>query len=143
MFKRSLLTAFILSTAIAAAPAQSFLTEHDIGESDYTAPPRLIKPSTDVVDLSGKDCLEFSWSPHEGDQVKREYYDLRLYRGRQAYGQYRIYMVRIPPRQWSVCIESGMFEDGAYYTLALRQVYRGFKSKRTFQTFRVMKPSGL
>ena len=123
----------------AYAHAANMLIERDIGESEHIAPPRLIVPSTDVVDLRGRDCLEFKWSPHEGDQVMREYYDFRLYKGSQAYGQARIYITRVPPRQWSICVDTSIFENGATYTLALRQVYRGLKSKRTFQTFKVFK----
>ncbi len=123
----------------ACAAAQMSRADFDIGESDYIAPPRLITPSTDVVDLSGKDCLEFSWSSHEGDPIRRDHYDLRIYKGYQAYGQYRIYKELLPPRQWSVCVSADMFEDGSAYTIALRQVYSGVKSKRTLQSFRVIK----
>lgn len=126
-------------TVCAPAGAQNMLMEHDIGESDYIPPPRLISPSTDVVDLHGAECLEFRWSAHEGNQVKREYYDLRIYKGAQAFGQDRIFIARIPPRQWSACVSSDIFENGGIYTFTLRQAYRGVKSRRTFQTFRVIK----
>ena len=43
----------------------------------------LVSPVTDTVDLTGKDNLDFEWSPHEGDRTKREYYDFRLYKGYQ------------------------------------------------------------
>ena len=131
-------TAAVIALAVCAA-AQMNMAEFDIGESDYIAPPRLITPSADVVDLSGKDCLEFSWSPHEGNPIKRDHYDLRIYKGYQAYGQYRIYKTLLPPRQWSICLNADMFENGGAYTCTLRQVYSGVKSKRTFQSFKVIK----
>lgn len=135
----AILSAAAIVTFSVCAAAQMNMADRDIGESDYIAPPRLIKPSTDVVDLSGKECLEFSWSPHEGNPIKRDHYDFRLYKGSQAYGQYLIYKVMLPPRQWSICVGAGMFEDGGVYTCALRQAYSGVKSKRTFQTFKVIK----
>lgn len=137
-FIAALSAAAVMAFAVFAA-AQMNMADFDIGESDYIAPPRLIAPSTDVVDLSGKDCLEFSWSPHEGNPIKRDHYDLRIYKGRQAYGQDRIYKAILPPRQWSICLGADMFENGGMYTCALRQVYQGVKSKRTFQSFRVIK----
>jgi hypothetical protein len=143
MWKRLYLTTLVSAAAFMAlavcAAAQMNRADFDIGESDYIAPPRLITPSTDVVDLSGKDCLEFSWSSHEGDPIRRDHYDLRIYKGYQAYGQYRIYKELLPPRQWSVCVSADMFEDGSAYTIALRQVYSGVKSKRTLQSFKVIK----
>lgn len=143
MHKKLILILLLIPAITALLPicvdAQNRMIDFDIGESDYIAPPRIIKPSTDAVDLRGRDCLEFSWSPHEGDSIKREYYDLRIYKGYQAYGSARVYLVRVPPRQWSICISSDIFEDGAVYTCALRQVYRGQKSKRSFQSFKVIK----
>lgn len=137
-FIAALSAAVVIGFAVCAA-AQMNMAEFDIGESDYIAPPRLITPSTDVVDLTGKDCLEFSWSSHEGDPIRRDHYDLRIYKGRQAYGQDRIYKAILPPRQWYLCASADIFGDGGVYTVTLRQVYSGVKSKRTFQSFRVIK----
>lgn len=119
---------------------QYFMSRYDIGESDFIPPPRIIRPSTDTVDLRGLDRLEFAWSPHEGDPIQREYYDLRIYRGPQAYASSRIYKVRLPPRQWSVYVDAALFEDRQTYTCALRQVYTGSaKSRRSFMTFVTIK----
>ena len=115
------------------------MAEFDIGQSGWIAPPRLIAPSGDVVDLTGKGSLEFKWGPHEGDQVKRDHYDFRLYRGYHMYESARIMKMRLPPRQWSLVLESGLFEDGGIYTWSLRQVYSGStKSRRSFESFRVI-----
>ncbi len=135
----TVLSATAVISLTVCALAQMSRAEFDIGESSYIPPPRLIAPSTDVVDLSGQDCLEFKWSPHEGNPTKRDHYDLRLYKGYQAYGQYRIYKTFLPPRQWSLCLSADMFEDGGVYTCTLRQAYSGVKSKRTFQSFKVIK----
>jgi hypothetical protein len=129
----------IVSLLAACSSAQVRAGDFDIGESDHIAPPRLIEPSTDAVDLSGRDCLEFRWSPFEGDPIRREYYELKIYKGRQAYAAARIYMARVPPRQWAACVSSWLFEDGQAYTVTLRQAYRGAKSRRTFQSFTVVK----
>lgn len=141
--KSSAITAFALA-AIAlssvSAPAQNMLSRYDIGESDFIPPPRLITPSTDVVDLRGKTSLEFRWSPHEGDSIQRDHYDFRLYKGYQAFAAQRIFKALIPPRQWSLQVSAELFENGSTYTLALRQVYTGSaKSRRTFTSFKVIK----
>jgi hypothetical protein len=93
-----------------------------------------------VVDLRGRDGLEFIWSPHEGDAVRRDYYDFRLYKGGQALGPSRVYATRIPPRQWSLWIGQEMFDDRTMYTCTIRQVYTGSaKSRRTYWSFTVIK----
>jgi hypothetical protein len=117
--------------------AQSLSTRTDIGESGLVPPPRLIEPATDIVDIDGKQSLEFKWSPHEGDPAKREYYDFRLYKGGQAFAAALIYKARIPRNAWCIYVKADLFETGAIYTCALRQVYAGLKSRRTFQTFKV------
>ena len=121
------------------AIAQPMSARHDIGESNFIAPPRFIKPSTETVDLRNAAGLEFRWSPHEGDATMREYYDLRLYKGTQAFEKNLIYKTRISPRVWSVTIPADMFENGSIYICTLRQVYLGPKSRRTFLLFKVVK----
>ena len=140
--KASLIAAIIaaaIGVLAASVWARSLSIQSDIGESDFVPPPRLISPSTDVVDLRGMSSLEFRWSPHEGDPTQREYYDFRLYKGYQALGGALIYKVRVPRNVWSILITADLFENGAAYTCSLRQVYRGLKSRRTFQSFKIIK----
>jgi hypothetical protein len=114
----------------------------DIGESDLVPEPRILQPYLEVYDLTGKDVLEFKWSPHEGNQTQRDYYDFRLYKGYTVLESTRIYKTRTPPRQWSLSLSSDIFQDGQVYTCTLRQVYTGsLKSRRAFQSFKVIKKS--
>jgi len=144
-FKAKALTALaiVMAAALSAcalpAIAQPMSARYDIGESDFIAPPRFIEPSTDMIDLRNRAGLEFKWSPHEGDATKREYYDLRLYKGTQAFEKNLIYKTRIPRHVWSVMIPADMFENGSVYICTLRQVYRGPKSRRTFLLFKIIK----
>jgi hypothetical protein len=134
--------ASVLSAVVLASTVYAYMSmgRFDIGESDFIPSPRLIRPSTDVVDLRGTEALEFSWSPHEGDPTQRDCYDFRLYKGDQAFGPALIFKMRLPPRQWSIWISADLFEDGAMYTCTLRQVYVGSaRSRRTFWSFRVIK----
>ena len=129
----------VLLLSVTAAFAQR-IAEFEIGQTSFIPKPRLIEPATDVVDLTGKDTLEFKWSPHEGDQVRRDHYDFRLYRGYTMVESTRILKMRIPPRQWSIVLKTDIFEDGQVYTWSLRQVYTGSaKSWRSFESFKVIK----
>ena len=138
-FKKLLLCAIVILLAAPAAVLAQRMANFDIGQSDFIPPPRLILPSGDVVDITGKDALEFKWSPHEGDQVKRDYYDFRLYRGRNMLQSTLVLKMRIPPRQWSVSLKADIFKDGEVYTWSLRQFYTGsVRSRRSFESFKVI-----
>lgn len=122
------------------ASAQRSLNYTDVGQSDSVPSPRILQPYLDTYDLTGKSQLVFKWSPHEGNQTQRDHYDFRLYKGAQALGPARIYKTRTPPRQWSLALDAGMFEDGQVYTCVLRQVYTGsIRSWPSYQTFKVIK----
>lgn len=128
----------MLGTSVAASGQR--IAEFEIGQTSFVPKPRLIAPSTDVVDLTGASTLEFKWSPHEGDQIRRDHYDFRLYRGTQMLASTLIFKARIHPRQWSLALQAGMFEDGQVYTWSLRQVYTGSaKSWRSFESFKVIR----
>ena len=128
----------LLVTASIRADRSSLFTE--VGQSSRVAVPRILQPYLDKYDLTGKDVLEFKWSPHEGNQTERDYYDFRLYKSYTVLASTLIYKTRVPPRQWSLSLSADMFEDGQVYTLALRQVYTGsIKSWRAFQSFKIIK----
>ncbi len=120
--------------------AQRSSVYSDVGQSDVVPVPRILQPYLDTYDLSGKSELVFKWSPHEGNQTQRDYYDFRLYKGYEVFESTRIYKTRTPPRQWSLALSADMFENGQVYTCTLRQVYTGsLKSWRAFQSFRIIK----
>lgn len=137
--KALLFLSALLLLSVTAAFAQR-IAEFEIGQTSFIPKPRLIAPATDIVDLTGRDALEFKWSPHEGDQVRRDHYDFRLYRGYNMVESTRILKMRISPRQWSIILKADIFEDAQVYTWSLRQVYTGSaKSWRSFESFTVIK----
>jgi len=104
---------------------------------------RLVSPVTDTVDLTGKDNLDFEWSPHEGDRTKREYYDFRLYKGYQMLESTLILKKRLYKDEDFLSIPSATFETGNVYTWSMRQVYMGTqKSLRSHSSFKVIRKGG-
>lgn len=110
----------------------------EVGIVDFVPQPVLLSPASDGVDLAGKDSLEFKWSPHEGDSVRRDYYDFRLYKGYNFLESALLLKQKVPSDIYVVRLRADMFEDGQVYTWSLRQVYTDSnKSHRSFQSFRV------
>lgn len=139
IFTPILIFAFLISVALPLS-AQRASIYTDIGESDLVPVPRILQPYLDSYDITGKKALEFQWSPHEGNQTQRDYYDLRLYKGYNVVESTRIYKIRLGPRQWSFALNADIFEDGQVYTCTLRQVYIGsLKSRRAYQSFKIIK----
>lgn len=120
--------------------AQRAVNYTDVGQTDAIPVPRILQPYLDTYDLTGKSELIFKWSPHEGNQTQRDYYDLRIYKGYQALAGARIYKTKVPPRQWELALPADMFDDSQTYTMTLRQVYIGsIKSWRAYQSFKIIK----
>lgn len=88
----------------------------------HVPPPMLLEPISEVVDLSGKDTLEFRWSPHEGRRAQRRSYDFRLYKGYNMIESTLILKRSVPPGKHRIYLDSGLFESGQIYTWSLRQV---------------------
>jgi len=107
---------------------------------DFAPQPVLLQPTTETVDLTGKSTLNFSWSPHEGDVMKRVYYDFRLYKGYDLVQSNLIYKKEVLPQAFSVDISSDTFQAGKVYTWSVRQVYDDLsKSYRSSASFKVIK----
>ncbi len=111
----------------------------DFGGRESVPEPRLLSPISEVVDLTGKDTLEFKWSPFEGRLFKRKYYDFRIYKGREMYFKDEIFKQKVPRGTYSVVLKADIFEDGQVYTWAVRQVYDDDKSDQAYSAFRVVK----
>lgn len=108
--------------------------------SEEVPEPVLLSPTTESVDITGKDSLEFKWSPHEGTRSFRRFYDFRLYEGSNLVESALIYKEQIPPEQYAKSLPSNTFENGKVYTWTLRQVYdEGRKSLRSHNAFKVTK----
>lgn len=142
ILKRSLLliaVVFCLATPLYAGHIQVGAMA---GAYDFVPQPRLISPIKEVVDLTGKDELEFIWSPHEGRPVSRRYYDFRLYKGREMLESTLIFKERVGPHIYKLSLRSDLFEDSEVYTWSLRQVYyTSGKSLRSSCSFMVVKKS--
>ena len=107
---------------------------------DLAPEPRLLAPIKEEVDLTGKDSLEFKWSPFEGQMWERRFYDFRLYKGYQLITSAEMYVQRVDPKKYSVVLAASLFEDGQIYTWAVRQVYYDLrKSDAVSVSFKVIK----
>ena len=109
---------------------------------DLAPEPELLSPTGEVVDLAGKQTLEFKWSPFIGRMWERQYYDFRLYKGREMVEATQIMVKQVPKDQYSVTVDAGVFEDGQVYTWGLKQVYMDRKSEQAYSSFKVEKGAG-
>ncbi len=125
-----------LSIAGSSQPASIF-SEQMFGNN--IPRPRLLEPVSDTVNLAGKKELLFKWSPHEGDNFKRKYYDFRLYKGMQMTESNLILKKKVPPTRHRIVVDSSLFKTGGDYTWSLRQKYRTGKSRRSTNTFKVIR----
>ena len=106
---------------------------------DFVPAPRLLSPTKETVDLTNKDSLEFKWSPHEGDRMKRRSYDFRLYKGYEMLESSLVTKKFVPADTFSVRLKQDLFKDGETYTWSVRQIYYGSqKSRRSIQSFKVI-----
>lgn len=120
--------------------ARGGLRARELARDTFVPQPRLISPSTQDVDLTGKATLTFEWSPHEGDPLQRDYYDFRLYKGYEMVEGTLIFKNRVPANNSSIVLSSTMFQNGQLYTWSLKQVYTGsVKSLRSYSSFKVKK----
>ncbi len=137
--RKTLALVMIILSLSATAMGRNMFT-HDIENSDFVPQPYLIAPTTETVDLTGKEMLEFKWSPHEGRRIMREYYDFRLYKGYDMLEGTLLVKERVDPGAQQISVKSDLFSDGQIYTWSLRQVYDGIrKSRRSTASFKVIK----
>jgi hypothetical protein len=134
------LAAFILAAAgKMSGRIDGAILAMNVEDTDAVPEPRLLSPIGETVDLTGKDTLEFKWSPFEGVLFKRRFYDFRLYKGRLTYAKDEIYKKRVSPNEYAVVLKADMFDDGQVYTWTLRQVYDEDKSEAAYNAFKVIK----
>lgn len=106
---------------------------------DFVPQPVLLEPTRETVDLTGREWLDFKWSPHEQARGFRDYYDFRLYKGYDMLESTLIMKQKVDPTSNGIRLPASMFEAGQVYTWSLRQVYDGYrKSNRSYQSFRVI-----
>lgn len=98
--------------------------------------PTLVAPGDDQ-NLSGKQNLEFRWSP-EGDRAGFDHYDFRLYKGHQTVESGLILKKEVPSGVNSTQVETSLFEAGQSYAWSVRQIGRT-KSRSSYTVFKVIK----
>lgn len=135
---------FILMAGLlpaATTSARSMAAEEAIAarNADMVPMPRLLYPTKETVDMTGKEMLEFRWSPHEGDRLKRRSYDFRLYRGRDMLESSLVLKKFVSPDMFSLKLKNDLFKDGQVYTWSLRQIYYDSqKSRKASQSFKII-----
>lgn len=127
---------FILFSTAAFARGTGDFTK--VGLNTYLAPPRLIYPILDKVDLRGKDNLEFQWG--NNDRADIDHFNFKLYKGYNTYQDNLILKKQVPSNAGTLKVEANTFEDNQVYTWVLIQVaLGGNKSEPSFVSFRVIK----
>jgi len=102
------------------------------------APAQLVFPTSDSVDLRGKEYLEFKWILH--NLISADYTDLRIYKSYNTYGVNLILKERISSGGTSFRVKTSMFENNQVYTWVLKVVSRGGeKSDSVYNSFKVIK----
>lgn len=103
----------------------------------YAPAPKLLSPTTEDVDLGGKEQLAFRWE--RVDIISTQYFDFRLYKGYDTIEDNRIFKQNFSTDVYPVNIPSSTFETGQVYTWVLRQVFlNGLKSDKSWSSFKVI-----
>jgi len=100
--------------------------------------PTLLHPTTEDIDLTGKDSLQFRWIKTPGVFVY--YTQFRLYKTANNFGSDLIYKENVQPGNYPLKIPSTYFEAGQVYSWTLRIVLTdGNRTEIAYSTFKVIK----
>jgi len=103
----------------------------------YPAPPRLVYPIYDEVDLKCKESLEFKWI---NNVFGVRYFEFKLYKGYAMLESTLLLKKVLDYSSDSLKLDSSMFENGQVYTWSLKQIdTAGRKSDRSFNSFKINK----
>jgi hypothetical protein len=109
----------------------------DSGFFESLPEPRLRYPIYETAILTGNDPLEFEWW---NDIIGIRGFTIKIYKGYNMYAANLIYREDLPPEASSVKIKSDLFTDGQIYTWSLIRIsFAGYKSDKSFNSFRVIK----
>ena len=104
------------------------------------APPRLRYPINETAVLATEAALEFSWW---NDLLDTRGFILKVYKGYNMYGDNLILKEELPQDVSRYSADSGLFDDGQVYTWSLLRVTgAGYKSERSFNSFKVVRKNG-
>ena len=102
------------------------------------APAQLVFPTSDVVDLRGKDYLEFKWIIR--NPVFIDYNDFRIYKSYNTYEANLLLKERVSSGKTTLRVKSDIFENNQVYTWVLKVVsHGGEKSDPVYNSFKVIK----
>jgi hypothetical protein len=108
-------------------------------------PPRIISPSSDIVEVASSGVL-LRWSIHESLDKGTFHYDIRVYKGSQRIMDERVYKTDVPAGERQVYLPADIFDGGGVFTIALRRVYKRLGPARfstvTFTAVTVDKEGG-
>ena len=108
------------------------------GELSSMPGPYLLSPTTDNIDLSARDHLEFKWE--RTDLVRTGHFDFRLYKGYDTTEKNLILKRQFTPDEYPIKVPASQFEAGQTYTWVLIQVFLdGQKSDSSYSPFKIIK----
>jgi len=101
--------------------------------------PQLVFPLSEVVDITGKDNIEFRWIKFiAGTSVS--YYDFKLYKGYVMNDATVLFQKKLSGSDSKIALDSKMFEDGQVYTWSLRmQIMGQGRGDRSYHSFKIKK----
>lgn len=100
--------------------------------------PTLLYPTTEDIDLSGKDQLEFRWIKTPGLFVY--YTEFRLYKSANNFGSDLIYKKNIQPGDYPFKVPAAYFTKDQVYSWTLRIVLTdGGETEKAYSTFKVIR----
>lgn len=135
-----LLTFFVLLYATDSCLLHAQVQSSRAGYSSNAPQPRLIRPTSEIVNIQDKKGILFKWSSQQIPSGGRRKYRFQLYEGYNMYKQNLIFKEELDPQTFEIFIEKDMFKNNTTYTWSIRQ--RGFSSswsRRNFYSFKVLK----
>lgn len=135
--KIALIAMVVVFSCGVASFAENFSFTMDEGAFNSFPAPRLRYPIYETAILTGNDPLEFKWW---NDVIGIRGFIFKIYKGYNMYAANLIHKEDLPPEASSVKIKSDLFEEARVYTWSLVRVsFAGYKSDRSFNSFKVIK----
>ncbi|HNW40019.1 MAG TPA: hypothetical protein PL125_06630 [Candidatus Omnitrophota bacterium] len=136
LIKRIIILIVLLTSSGAICYAQLANPDSFTGQYNYVPEPRLKYPISDVVTINDAQPLEFKWW---NDYAGTRGYILKVYKGHNPYADNLILKEQLGAVA-SFAGRPDLFEDGKTYTWSLVRISSaGFKSDKSFNTFKVVK----
>jgi hypothetical protein len=137
--KIKVLTVFFMVFLTSTVFIVNGIANMGFGDGGRVPSPQLVRPLSEVVDLAGKDVLEFKWIKFiSGTRVS--YYDFRLYKGYAMTESTLIFQKQLSGNESKISVDSKMFEDGQVYSWSVRmQIMGQGRGDRSYHSFKIKK----